>query len=243
MSSETSFDDETEGKPAVPSTSINSTIVTATAKSHSRRSSSPFEIKLTPVVSKRISLDAFGTSPLNLPDQEELLEDEGVGEMEYHGNNTLSTIDESPSSGGNSSERSTILPDASGGYSLPRSPTPEALDAFQTHYYTPTSSSPAESHPAFSPFIQSRYVSAHTSRAIPPPIDMQDELAVALQNQLVVSGNVIAELQAEARKLRDAVEEEVEEKRKALVNLTTSQREAMELEKQVSSEQAGEFYL
>jgi hypothetical protein len=93
-----------------------------------KRSSSPFEIKLTPNVSKRISLDAFGTPTPPVDAEEELMDDEYEDEHSHQQGaqqvdvdvkveasfdsaeqpcySGLSTIEESPSTAGNRTDQS-----------------------------------------------------------------------------------------------------------------------------------------
>ena len=116
--------------PRVSQSSMQSRPSKESFRRHDRRSSSPFEVKLTPIVSKRISLDAFGAAePLSQlvstqstdEASEELLEDngmeveerdEGDGDAEVMGvvgapvfaHTSLSTIKETPSSKGSSTD-------------------------------------------------------------------------------------------------------------------------------------------
>lgn len=219
---------------------------------HSRRSSSPFEVKLSATVSKRVSLDAFGGAAPVLMDsatQEELLEDivseseeEEYEEEDQHEEEepdnfqvaidfgqaasqysqttldlatfqgtTLSTIDEV-------SSRNLI--DVTTDHVVPQ---PQG-----TQYFTPTAS-PRDADTSDSPFIPPRkHLSAPPLREA--VIKAQEAHTRALKDQLEASGRLVTELQAEARKLRDALDEGEDERRRAFLDVGSVQRMLLELE-------------
>jgi hypothetical protein len=228
---------------------------------HSRRSSSPFEVKLSATVSKRVSLDAFGGAAPVIMDsaaQEDLLEDivseseeEEYEEEEHHHEDpdhfqvaidfgqatsqysqttldlatfqgtTLSTIDEV-------SSRNVI-----------NITTEDAAPLRQgTRYFTPPGS-PRDADLSDSPFVPPRkHLSAPPLREA--VIKAQEAHVRALKEQLEASGRLVTELQAEARKLQDALEEEADEKRKAYLDVGSVQRELLELEGQCREKDSGE---
>ena len=160
---------------------------------------------------------------------------------------------------GNDTNRSIGIVDDikdSGGLSYsqaPISPPPETVDVMRTYYFTPTSSPVPSSSGVTavntaltrSPFVPPRHflappplLSAATAASISTTAN--DEQFSALQLQLKASQSMIAQLQAESRKLRDSMEEDVEEKRKVWEDLAASQREARVLEQRVLDQQASE---
>lgn len=217
---------------------------------HSRRSSSPFEVKLSATVSKRVSLDAFGggldtSEPSS--GQEEVLEDiqseseqadddcEGdeserdafseyplygssqydqaaVDLTEYHAT-TLSTIEEVSS---RDQEASILIGTA----------------VQETRYFTPPGTPNAKPYVARdSPFLPPRkHLSAPPLREARIVIQAHEVHTKKLNNQLQASERVVTELQAETRKLRNALEEEADEKRKAFIDVSSVQRELLDLE-------------
>jgi hypothetical protein len=228
---------------------------------HSRRSSSPFEVKLSATVSKRVSLDAFGGSAPAVSNEaaveEELLEDiaseseEDYGDESeegdrfqvgidfgqstsqysqttlnlatFHGT-TLSTIDEVSSRN---------IADITTEHSLPQ---PQ-----DTRYFTP----PASPRKVTQELSQSPFLPPRKHLSAPPLRDAvvraQEAHTKALRDQLEASGRVITELQAEARALRDAVEEEADEKRKAFLDVGSVQRELVHLEAQCREKDSGKW--
>lgn len=233
---------------------------------HSRRSSSPFEVKLTPTVSKRVSLDAFGGSGVppsgTSSGHEEVLEDENESlSFEVHG--SLIVHDDSYDDSGQDSHGDSV--------SLPTTQTTEeALATFHattlstinevssgdqqdlvrengglpTRYYTPLDSPPADepqSPLSTSPILLPRQ---HFSA---PPLGQTRHLlqahethATALDDELRAAHAVIEGLQSEARRLRDAMEEESEEKRQVLLDLGQVQMELLGVEKTVHSKDTSE---
>jgi hypothetical protein len=233
---------------------------------HSRRSSSPFEVKLSATVSKRVSLDAFGGAAPVLMDsatQEELLddiiiEDEDEEEEEYEESDqheeepdrfqvaidfgqaasqysqttldlatfqgtTLSTIDEV-------SSRNIV--DLTADHVVPQ---PQG-----TQYYTPPGS-PRNADPSNSPFLPPR---KHLSA---PPLrealtKAQESHVKALKDQVEASNRLITELQAEARKLRDELDEEADEKRQAFLDVGSVQKELIELEEECREKDTGKSF-
>lgn len=231
---------------------------------HSRRSSSPFEVKLSATVSKRVSLDAFGGVPSVLMDstaQEELLDDiiiedeEAEEEEEYEEEHsheeepdrfqvaidfgqatsqysqttldlatfqgtTLSTIDEVSSRNVINVTADHVVPQPQG-----------------TQYYTPPGS-PRNADPSNSPFLPPR---KHLSA---PPLreavtKAQAAHVKALKDQVEASNRLITELQAEARKLRDELDEEADEKRQAFLDVGSVQKELIDLEAECREKDTG----
>jgi hypothetical protein len=187
----------------------------------SRRSSSPFEVKLSPLVAKRISLDAFGTPSPEDSNQgdhravEELV-DEEIRAMEdcyedsyplsgFRGTQ-LSTIKESPSSHGSSNknpaERFTETPAQLG------------CIGDRTRFFTPSSSPSKIPQGPDLPLPGSvvspwRRVGRHMSA---PPLDSTQSLldarvehTRALQAQVRAGQTMIDVLRAEIESLREAV--------------------------------------
>jgi hypothetical protein len=230
---------------------------------HSRRSSSPFEVKLSATVSKRVSLDAFGGAAPVLMDsatQEELLddiiiEDEEAEEEEYEEEDhdeeepdrfqvaidfgqatsqysqttldlatfqgtTLSTIEEI-------SSQNVINVTADHVVQQPQG----------TQYYTPPGS-PRNADLSNSPFLPPR---KHLSA---PPLReavtrAQEAHVKALKDQVEASNRHITELQAEARKLRDELDEEADEKRQAFLDVGSVQKELIDLEAECREKDTG----
>ena len=141
----------------------------------------------------------------------------------FHGT-TLSTIDEVSSRN---------IADFTTEHSLPQ---PQ-----DTRYFTPPAS-PRKLHQQLSqsPFLPPRkHLSAPPLRGA--VVNAHETHTKALRDQLEASGRIITELQAEARKLRDAVEEEADEKRKAFLDVGSVQRELVELEAQCLEKDTGEW--
>jgi len=231
-------------------------------RGHSRRSSSPFEVKLSATVSKRVSLDAFGrVAPITMDSaaQEELLEDiasesegEESEEEDQHEDEpdtvqvaidfgqatsqysqttldlatfqgtTLSTIDEVSSRNILDITTDHIIPQPQG-----------------TQYFTPPGS-PTKQDLSDSPFLPPRkHLSAPPLREA--VIKAQEAHVTALKDQLEASGRLVTELQAEARKLSNALEEETDEKRQAFLDVGSVQRELLELEAQCREKDSGKW--
>jgi len=231
---------------------------------HSRRSSSPFEVKLSATVSKRVSLDAFGGAAPILMDsatQEDLLEDivsedeeEAYEEEDSHeeeadrfqvaidfGQATsqysqttldlatfqgtdLSTIDEV-------SSRNVI--DLAADHLVPQ---PQG-----TRYYTPPGS-PRHAESSESPFVPPRkHLSAPPLRDA--VVKAQEAHVRALKDQLEASGRLVIELQAEARKLRDELDEETDEKRQAFLDVGSVQKELIDLEAECREKDTGKSFV
>jgi len=229
---------------------------------HSRRSSSPFEVKLSATVSKRVSLDAFGGAapiPMDSAAQEELLDDimiedeEDEEDYEESDHNeeetdrfqvaidfgqassqysqttldlatfqgtTLSTIDEVSSQNIINVTADHIVPQPQG-----------------TRYYTPPGS-PRNADLSNSPFVPPR---KHLSA---PPLreavtKAQEAHVKALKDQVEASNRLITELQAEARKLRDELDEEADEKRQAFLDVGSVQKELIDLEAECRDKDTG----
>jgi hypothetical protein len=230
---------------------------------HSRRSSSPFEVKLSATVSKRVSLDAFGGAAPILMDsttQEELLddiiiEDEEEEHEEYveedrheeepdrfqvaidfgqatsqyssttldlatFQGTTLSTIEEVSSRNIINVTADHVVPQPQG-----------------TQYYTPPGS-PRNADLSSSPFLPPR---KHLSA---PPLReavtrAQEAHVKALKDQVEASNRLITELQAEARKLRDELDEEADEKRQAFLDVGSVQKELIDLEAECRDKDTG----
>jgi hypothetical protein len=231
---------------------------------HSRRSSSPFEVKLSATVSKRVSLDAFGGAAPILMDsttQEELLDDiiieneEEEEEDEYEEEHsheeepdrfqvaidfgqatsqysqttldlatfqgtTLSTIEEVSSRNIINVTADHVVPQPQG-----------------TQYYTQPGS-PRNADLSNSPFLPPR---KHLSA---PPLreavtKAQEAHVKALKDQVEASNRLITELQAEARKLRDELDEEADEKRQAFLDVGSVQKELIDLEAECRDKDSG----
>jgi len=229
---------------------------------HSRRSSSPFEVKLSATVSKRVSLDAFGGAAPILMDsatQEELLDDimieDEEDEEDYEESDqneeetdrfqvaidfgqassqysqttldlatfqgtTLSTIDEVSSQNIINVTADHVVPQLQG-----------------TQYYTPPGS-PRNADLSNSPFVPPR---KHLSA---PPLreavtKAQEAHVKALKDQVEASNRLITELQAEARKLRDELDEEADEKRQAFLDVGSVQKELIDLEAECRDKDTG----
>lgn len=231
---------------------------------HSRRSSSPFEVKLSATVSKRVSLDAFGGAAPVLMDsatQEELLEDiiiESEEEEEYEEETrhedepdtfqmaidfgqassqysqttldlatfqgtTLSTIDEVSSRNIINVTADHVVPQPQG-----------------TQYYTPPGS-PRNADLSNSPFVPPRkHLSAPPLREA--VVKAQEAHVKALKDQVEASNRLITELQAEARKLRDEIEEESDEKRQAFLDVGSVQKELIDLEAECREKDTGKSF-
>jgi len=230
---------------------------------HSRRSSSPFEVKLSVTVSKRVSLDAFGGAAPILMDsaaQEELLDDSiieieedayeeeqsqeeepetfqmaidfGQASSQYSQTTldlatfqgtTLSTIDEVSSQNIINVTADHVVPQLQG-----------------TQYYTPPGS-PRNADLSTSPFVPPR---KHLSA---PPLreavtKAQEAHVKALKDQVEASNRLITELQAEARKLRDELDEEADEKRQAFLDVGSVQKELIDLEAECREKDTGKSF-
>lgn len=219
---------------------------------HSRRSSSPFEVKLTPTVSKRVSLDAFGGTPAPVAEgagHEEVLDDisdmdeeslddpvqDSVGEMPdwpetsidvvatFHGT-TLSTINEV------SGDHSDVV-----GH-----PGPEP-----SRYWTPSGTPAGRENVSTSPMLPSRQ-----HRSTPPfssprrnLLQAHEDHTTALDNELRASMTLISELQAESRRLQDALEEESEDKRQVLLDIGQVQRELVQAKHALHSRDTSTYEL
>jgi hypothetical protein len=230
---------------------------------HSRRSSSPFEVKLSATVSKRVSLDAFGGAAPVLMDsaaQEELLDDiiiedeEGEEYEEEHSHEeepdrfqvaidfgqatsqysqttldlatfqgtTLSTIEEVSSRNIINVTADHVVPQPQG-----------------TQYYTPPGS-PRNADLSSSPFLPPRkHLSAPPLREA--VVKAQEAHVKALKDQVEASNRLITELQAEARKLRDELDEEADEKRQAFLDVGSVQKELIDLEAECRDKDTGKF--
>jgi hypothetical protein len=185
------------------------------------RSESPYEIRLSPMVTKRMSLDAFGTPsppPVSQPpssggDIEEVLEEGGVGEEgeEAGGESagylhtTLSTIEEGLSAAQESvNDRSRAIP-------LSLSQARTVLD--QTFYYTPFSAKLDHRGlplPSSEPEIGACSPRQHLSC---PPLPASELLLGAhsgytrsLESELQCARNVIQCLEEELSRVTNATE-------------------------------------
>ncbi len=199
-----------------------------------RRSSSPFEVKLTPMVAKRMSLDAFGSltppySEEDHPTVEQLTDEHEVEPPHPLANflgTSLSTIRESPSSRGhqsscaeftssmpvNTNATSVLL--MSEGESQPRwRPKTPRTDQTQSRYYTPTSSPARKAAdglplPIESPFVPPRHQSAPPLAGTMALIDAQSDHSRNLQAEVQQYRAVIEAMQADLRRAHDTLEEE-----------------------------------
>ena len=249
---------------------------------HSRRSSSPFEVKLSATVSKRVSLDAFGGAAPVIMDsaaQEDLLEDivseseEEYAKEQQHevdSNNTQAAIDFGQAAPYDSQWTTDRDSSQQSQHTLDQQYSQTTLDlaTFQgttlstideissrnildvtadlgaqpqgTRYFTPPGS-PRNVDLSDSPFVPPRkHLSAPPLREA--VIKAQEAHVQALKEQLEASGRLVTELQAEARKLQDALEEEADEKRRAFLDVGCVQRELLELEVQCRDKDNGEIY-
>lgn len=217
--------------------------------SHSRRSSSPFEVKLTPTVSKRVSLDAFGgviapTVAAEREGLEEVLED--ISDMEEGEEDD----DEEESFGDQIGEDFGSVPDMSGtamdvlatfhGTTLSTINEVSSGDQFDltsrsgiqaTRYYTPADSPGDREVVSYSPMLPPRQ-----HRSAPPLtptrnlLRAHEERNATLDDEIRASMTLISELQAESRRLHDAYEEESEDKRQILLDIGQIQRELLQAE-------------
>jgi hypothetical protein len=219
---------------------------------HSRRSSSPFEVKLSATVSKRVSLDAFGggLETAEAFGQEEVLEDiesesdhyeeseqdvsdhglysssqysqAAVDLTEYHAT-TLSTIEEV-------SSRDLVNPAMIPGNVVQN-----------TRYNTPPGTPAKEYVSRDSPFLPPRkHHSEPPLRQAQVLIEAHEHHTKTLTDQLQASERVATSLQSETRTLRDALEEESDEKRKAFLDVGLVQRELLQLEELCRDKDLGE---
>lgn len=219
---------------------------------HARRSSSPFEVKLSATVSKRVSLDAFGGAQeiATNSGQEEVLEDiqSGSDHSEHFSDNSAEISFDQPSSSQytpaavdltdyRGTTLSTIAEVSSRDLVDPATILGDNKQA--TRYLTPPGSPNYVSRD--SPFLPPR---KHLSE---PPlhqahvlIEAHENHAKTLADQLQASERVVTCLQAETRRLRDALEEESDEKRKAFLDVGSVQRELLELEELCREKDLGE---
>ena len=216
--------------------------------SHSRRSSSPFEVKLTPTVSKRVSLDAFGgtSAPAIAAEQEgmkEVLDD--ISDLEEEDNDDEASFgdqigedygDEPPMSGSvmdalatfHGTTLSTINEVSSGDHS----DMPSQSGIQPSRYGTP-SGSPGryEAVASSSPMLPPRqHLSAPPLRPTRDLLRAHQNPSNTLDDELRASMTLISELRAESRRLQDAYEEESEDKRQVLLDIGQVQRELLQTE-------------
>jgi hypothetical protein len=224
---------------------------------HSRRSSSPFEVKLSATVSKRVSLDAFGGAAPVLMDsaaQEELLEDiiiESEEEEEYEEEDEPDTFQVAIDFGQASSQYSQTTLDLATFQGTTLSTIDEVssrniinvtADHVVAHpqgtqYYTPPGS-PRDADLSNSPFVPPRkHLSAPPLREA--VVKAQEAHVKALKDQVEASNRLITELQAEARKLRDEIDEEADEKRQAFLDVGSVQKELIDLEAECREKDTG----
>ncbi|EIW69010.1 hypothetical protein TREMEDRAFT_62726 [Tremella mesenterica DSM 1558] len=194
-----------------------------------KRASSPFEVKLTPMVTKRMSLDAFGASSPEISDfvggqAEELVDEptddltpamDGGAEVLFH-TTTLSTIDESPLSAQSAQQEGTEW----------SSETDSPSE--QTRSHTPSSRPVLGAHglplPHRRPYVERKHSSAPPMGISQALLEAHADYTKALQREIKAGEDVVEELQAESRQLRDALEEESEEKRTLMIELNEKTR-------------------
>jgi len=220
--------------PSPAEAGSSNTDVRPTSK-QDKRSSSPFEVKLSACVTKRMSLDAFGTpspphSDENISEatMEELLEEydsdnsdiisneddnvhgeieavdviEGMSAAFQH--TSLSTIQESSSTRGNSSSMIGLAPTSAEGVPYSSTPATGMMTTGKTPYFTADSSFPSSLDESGLPVITSfpsigrkhasappmgvtqRLLEAHVehTRALRSEVDMSDEVRKVLEKEL-----------------------------------------------------------
>lgn len=222
---------------------------------HARRSSSPFEVKLTPTVSKRVSLDAFGGTAAPVDGRssgyEEVLDDiPSIGEEDSSFDRPDVEQGAGSSEGGvgplatfHATTLSTINEVSSGDQIQDHLDTGHPNDILPSRYYTPDASSQRievyQDPP--SPFIPPRqHFSAPPLSTTRSLLEAHENHATALDDELRASMTVISELQAEARRLQDAFEEESDEKRKVLLDIAQVQRELLQAETALRHKETGQ---